>query len=59
MKEPRINVAVNVPLSMYQWLAQAADKSERTVGQEAKARLMEIFLRENDERRKHNRPTTG
>ncbi len=58
MRDPKISLALNIPLSMYQWLAQAADKNERTVGQEAKARLMEIFLRENDERRKHNRPAT-
>ncbi len=59
MKEPRVALNLSLPLSMYQWLAQAADKSERTVGQEAKARLVEIFLRENDERRKHTRPTPG
>ena len=55
MKEPRISVSLNIPLSIYQWLAQAADKNDRTVSQEAKSRLMELFLREHDERRKHVR----
>lgn len=59
MKEPRVSLNLNLPLSMYQWLGQAADKNERTTSQEARARLMEIFLRETDERRKHIRPTTG
>jgi hypothetical protein len=58
MREPKVSLNLNLPLSIYQWLGQAADKNERTASQEAKARLMEIFLRENDERRKH-RPTTG
>ena len=58
MKEPRVSLNINVPLSMYQWLALAADKNERTIGQEAKARLLEIFLRETDERRKRSGSTT-
>jgi hypothetical protein len=58
MKDPKVNISLNIPLSMYQWLDQAAEKNQRTIGQEAKARLMEIFLREADDRRKHSR-TTG
>jgi len=56
MKDPKISLNISIPFSMYQWLAQAADRNERSVGQEAKARLMELFLRESDERRKHVRP---
>ena len=58
MRDPKISININVPYSMYQWLALAADKNERTIGQEAKARLLEIFLRETDERRKRSGSTT-
>ena len=59
MKEPRVNVAMTLPLSVYQWLAAAAEKNERPIGQQAKALLIEIMLREHDERRKRDGRTAG
>jgi hypothetical protein len=60
MKEPRVNVSINMPLSMYQWLGRSADKSERTISKEILAQLLPIFLKEcTDERRNDHRPAAN